>query len=301
MLKSVYKLMIKKEMKMSEQTKGVQDLFFPNENFRENAQFPNVLDLVGKLDFEGAKNELDKLDEEKKQEYRVLRAVINSFIKEEKLDFNELMKEDFSIYKNLAELGFYFQEMLANDKIGEPEVRVYAQLLQEFSIVCFPKIQEEAKGYPNNSVSGGTWLDGACVDIWNDLLADYFDLQTDYKSLYNSRIIQSRMVFAIKNHYPYEIARSTFNVGVANEKLGQIKIANDCFNAVISDFIMILDETADSFVGNAESLYEFYYLEQALLHYYELNDKPENIKSDLDRLEKLKMEIERKLNEQKQD
>lgn len=280
---------------MSKEVKGVQELFFPNENFRENAQFPNVLKSMGELNFTNAVEELGKLEEKNKKDYRVLIEVIKNYAENKEPDFNNIIKEDFSIYKNVAELGFYFQEMLAKNNVENKDIERYADLLQKLSIVCFPRIQKDAEAYPNNSVSGETWMDGACIDVWNDFLADYFDSQKDYKGLYNSRIIQSRMVFAIKNHYAHEIARSTFNVGVANEKLGQTEIAAECFMAIINDFLEILDEPIDYFLGSAESLYEFYYLEQSLLHYSNLKGKPEKIESDLIRLVVLKVELEAKL------
>lgn len=280
---------------MSKEVKGVQELFFPNDNFRENTQFPNVLKLMGELKFTDAVEELEKLEEKYKKEYNVLIEIIKDFAENKEPDFNNIIKKDFSIYKNMAELGFYFQEMLEKNNIENENIARYADLLQKLSIVCFPKIQKDAEGYPNNSVSGETWIDGACIDVWNDLLADYFSSQKDYKALYNSRIIQSRMVFAIKNHYAYEIARSTFNVGVANEKLGQLEVAEECFMAIINDFLEILDEPMEYFLESAESLYEFYYLEQALLSYSNLKGRPEKIESDLIRLVILKQELEARL------
>jgi tetratricopeptide (TPR) repeat protein len=262
---------------MPEEQKGIQDLYFPNRNYRENAKFPNILAAVENLNFKQAVSEFEQLKQEDRKSYLIMSSVIKNFLEPRKINFSLLFQAGSALYENIGELGFYFQAILDKNSADNEDVRKYADLLLQFSIAGVVKIQDEAKGYPDRSINGMTWLDGACIDVWNDFLANYFDIIKDYKNYYNSRLIQSRIVFAIKRHYSYEIARSTYNMGLANSKIGEMETALKCFQAVVDDFQEIIEEPLDYFMENMEAVHELYYLGEALEKYIELEGHTDEI------------------------
>ena len=273
-----------------EEKKGIQELFFPNGDFRDNVNFPDVLEEIENLNFSQAVIELEKLDREDKKTYELMVLALKNYSEHKEPDFVKFLNNETEIYKNLAELGFYFQGMLEKNDRENKDVQRYAHLLQKFSIACVPKIQKETTGYPENSINGVTWLSGACLDVWNGFLADYFDTQDNYEKLYNSRVIQSKMVFAIKNHYPFEVVKSVYNVGVANRKLGEKENAINCFMAVIGDIQEILDQPAEYFMGNEAGMHSLDYLEWSMLNVLELDGstKKDNIKEKLKKLNEIR-------------
>ena len=282
---------------MPEEQKGVQDLYFPNRNYRENAQFPNIMEAVEDLDFRLAVSKFDKLKPEERKAYIITSSVLKNFLEPRKINFNLLFQTGAELYKNIGELGFYFQALLDKNSADNEEVRKYADLLMQLSIAGVLKIQEESKGYPEKPINGMVWLDGACIDVWNDFLANYFDIMKDYKNYYNSRLIQSRIVFAIKRHYSYEIARSTYNMGLANSKIGEMETALKCFQAVVDDFQEILDQPLEYFIENMEAVHELYYLGESLEKYIDLEGhSDETLREQYRKVKELENILKTKLN-----
>ena len=282
---------------MPGEQKGIQDLYFPNRNYRENTQFPNIMAAVESLDFKQAVSEFEKLKQEDRKAYIIMNTVFKNFLEPRKINFNLLFQAGSEVYRNIGELGFYFQAILDKNNADKEEVRKYADLLMQLSIAGVFKVQEEAKGYPDKPINGMTWVDGACIDVWNDFLANYFDIIKDYKNYYNSRLIQSRIVFAIKSHYSYEIARSTYNMGLANIKVGEMETGLKCFQAVIDDFQEILDESLDYFLENMEAVHELHYLGEALEKYIDLEGhSDETLREQHRKVKELENVLKSKLN-----
>ena len=282
---------------MPGEQKGIQDLYFPNRSYRENTQFPSIMAAVEDLDFKQAVSEFDKLLPEERKAYILMSSVLKNFLEPRKINFNLLFQTGAEIYRNIGELGFYFQAILDKNSADNEEVRKYADLLMQLSIAGVMKIQEESKGYPEKPINGMVWLDGACIDVWNDFLANYFDIIKDYKNYYNSRLIQSRIVFAIKRHYSYEIARSTFNMGLANSKIGEMETALKCYQAVVDDFQEILDQPLEYFAENMEAVHELYYLGEALEKYIDLEGhSDETLRDQYRKVKELENMIKVKMN-----
>ena len=282
---------------MPGEQKGIQDLYFPNRSYRENTQFPSIMAAVEDLDFKQAVSEFDKLLPEERKAYILMSSVLKNFLEPRKINFNLLFQTGAEIYRNIGELGFYFQAILDKNSADNEEVRKYADLLMQLSIAGVMKIQEESKGYPEKPINGMVWLDGACIDVWNDFLANYFDIIKDYKNYYNSRLIQSRIVFAIKRHYSYEIARSTFNMGLANSKIGEMETALKCYQAVVDDFQEILDQPLEYFAENMEAVHELYYLGEALEKYIDLEGQSdETLRDQYRKVKELENMIKVKMN-----
>ena len=282
---------------MPGEQKGIQDLYFPNRSYRENTQFPSIMAAVEDLDFKQAVSEFDKLLPEERKAYILMSSVLKNFLEPRKINFSLLFQTGAEIYRNIGELGFYFQAILDKNSADNEEVRKYADLLMQLSIAGVMKIQEESKGYPEKPINGMVWLDGACIDVWNDFLANYFDIIKDYKNYYNSRLIQSRIVFAIKRHYSYEIARSTFNMGLANSKIGEMETALKCYQAVVDDFQEILDQPLEYFAENMEAVHELYYLGEALEKYIDLEGhSDETLRDQYRKVKELENMIKVKMN-----
>ena len=282
---------------MPGEQKGIQDLYFPNRSYRENTQFPSIMAAVEDLDFKQAVSEFDKLLPEERKAYILMSSVLKNFLEPRKINFSLLFQTGAEIYRNIGELGFYFQAILDKNNADNEEVRKYADLLMQLSIAGVMKIQEESKGYPEKPINGMVWLDGACIDVWNDFLANYFDIIKDYKNYYNSRLIQSRIVFAIKRHYSYEIARSTFNMGLANSKIGEMETALKCYQAVVDDFQEILDQPLEYFAENMEAVHELYYLGEALEKYIDLEGhSDETLRDQYRKVKELENMIKVKMN-----
>ena len=282
---------------MPGEQKGIQDLYFPNRSYRENTQFPSIMAAVENLDFKQAVSEFDKLLPEERKAYILMSSVLKNFLEPRKINFSLLFQTGAEIYRNIGELGFYFQAILDKNSADNEEVRKYADLLMQLSIAGVMKIQEESKGYPEKPINGMVWLDGACIDVWNDFLANYFDIIKDYKNYYNSRLIQSRIVFAIKRHYSYEIARSTFNMGLANSKIGEMETALKCYQAVVDDFQEILDQPLEYFAENMEAVHELYYLGEALEKYIDLEGhSDETLRDQYRKVKELENMIKVKMN-----
>ncbi len=282
---------------MPGEQKGIQDLYFPNRSYRENTQFPSIMAAVENLDFKQAVSEFDKLLPEERKAYILMSSVLKNFLEPRKINCSLLFQTGAEIYRNIGELGFYFQAMLDKNNADNEEVRKYADLLMQLSIAGVMKIQEESKGYPEKPINGMVWLDGTCIDVWNDFLANYFDIIKDYKNYYNSRLIQSRIVFAIKRHYSYEIARSTFNMGLANSKIGEMETALKCYQAVVDDFQEILDQPLEYFAENMEAVHELYYLGEALEKYIDLEGhSDETLRDQYRKVKELENMIKVKMN-----
>ena len=282
---------------MPGEQKGIQDLYFPNRSYRENTQFPSIMAAVEDLDFKQAVSEFDKLLPEERKAYILMSSVLKNFLEPRKINFSLLFQTGAEIYRNIGELGFYFQAMLDKNSADNEEVRKYADLLMQISIAGVIKIQEESKGYPEKPINGMIWLDGACIDVWNDFLANYFDIIKDYKNYYNSRLIQSRIVFAIKRHYSYEIARSTYNMGLANSKIGEMETALKCYQAVVDDFQEILDQPLEYFAENADAVHELYYLGEALEKYIDLEGhSDETLRDQYKKVKELENMLKSKMN-----
>ena len=282
---------------MPGEQKGIQDLYFPNRSYKENAQFPNIMAAVENLDFKQAVSEFDKLRPEERKAYIIMSSVLKNFLDPRKINFNLLFQTGAELYKNIGELGFYFQAILDKKNADNEDVRKYADLLMQLSIAGVMKIQEESKGYPVKPINGMVWLDGACIDVWNDFLANYFDIIKDYKNYYNSRLIQSRIVFAIKRHYSYEIARSTYNMGLANSKIGEMETALKCYQAVVDDFQEILDQPLEYFAENMEAVHELYYLGEALEKYIDLEGhSDETLREQYKKVKEMENMLKSKMN-----
>ena len=282
---------------MPGEQKGIQDLYFPNRSYRENTQFPSIMAAVEDLDFKQAVSEFDKLIPSERKSYIIMSSVLKNFLEPRKINFNLLFQTGAELYKNIGELGFYFQAILDKNSADNEDVRKYADLLMQLSIAGVMKVQEESNGYPEKPINGMVWLDGACIDVWNDFLANYFDIIRDYKNYYNSRLIQSRIVFSIKRHYSYEIARSTYNMGLANSKIGEMETALKCYQAVVDDFQEILDQPLEYFAENMEAVHELYYLGEALEKYIDLEGhSDETLRNQYRKVKELENMIKAKMN-----
>jgi hypothetical protein len=148
-------------------------------------------------------------------------------------------EEDFAF--ELAELSKTLYILEESKKHKELELRV-ANFLKSFIVESSIYIENNSNDYPNNTITGKVWMDGAVIREWAQKLANYYgrkEMQVDEIDMCFSRC---KITNCIMNHYPQEVGPDMISVGLKLEKDNRSKQAIKFFKPVLSDFKYFLNE-----------------------------------------------------------
>ncbi len=229
---------------------------------------PNILELLHRGNLEEVRAEIEVITKKKsgifnfisksKNEkesdftYTILLECINKTLKPE--DYSKVSKLDFK-KEFLNELIELFRTLLVlQDYSEEPEIeKLVALTLMECIRDGVVYIEQNSNNYPQNSINGKIWMDGAGLRTRADELSDYFNNKQDDKNTLEALFLRAKITNTIMSHYPNLVGPDMIAVGFQFEKMGNIEKAKQFLNPVVLDFTSLVEDVkdglADSEVG----------------------------------------------------
>jgi hypothetical protein len=117
-------------------------------------------------------------------------------------------------------------------------------------------IQQKAGSSPEGSpVEADIWMAGASLREWIQLLADYFQLESDLRSETEARYQKAKISSATMSGHPHVCAPDLVSAALCMERLREVSQAKSFYGAVVTDMFSVAhDCEAQSVPPNDESL-----------------------------------------------
>jgi hypothetical protein len=173
--------------------------------------------------------------------YEILASCLNKTIKPEayskvsKLDFkSEFLNELIELHRILLVLQDF-------SKAPEVEKRISLTLLE-----CIRDgavyIAENSNAYPQNSINGKIWIDGAGLRTRADDLSEYFRSKEDDQNTLETVFLRAKLTNTIMSHYPNLVGPDMIAVSLQFEKMGNLEKAKQFLNPVVMDFTSLVKD-----------------------------------------------------------
>jgi len=181
--------------------------------------------------------------------YEILLSCLNKTInpieysKVSKMDFkNDFLGELIEIHRILLVLQDY-------SKAPEIEKLISLTLLEcirDGSVY----IAENSNNYPQNSINGKIWMDGAGLRTRADDLSEYFRNKEDDQNLLESVFLRAKLTNTIMSHYPNLVGPDMIAVAHQLEKMENFEKAKQFFNPVVLDFTSLVQDVEEGLNEN---------------------------------------------------
>ena len=104
-------------------------------------------------------------------------------------------------------------------------------------------IQEKARASQEGSpIEADIWMAGASLREWVQLLADYFQLESDLRSETEARYQKAKVTSAIMANHPHVCAPDLVSTAKCLERLREVSQARSFYSAVVSDMLSVAHE-----------------------------------------------------------
>lgn len=221
---------------------------------------PDVLQLLHQGKFEAVNSKIGKKKrgifdfiiiskEEPHFAYKILPSFLDKSIKPS--EYSKVSKLDFKsdFLNELTELHRILLVLQAYSKASEIEKLVSLTLLE-----CIRDganhIEENANNYPQNSINGEIWMDGAGLRTRADELSKYFKDKEDDQNTLETVFLKAKLTNTIMNHYPNLVGPDMIAVALQFEKMGNLEKAKQFLNAVVSDFTILVQSVEEGINEN---------------------------------------------------
>lgn len=171
--------------------------------------------------------------------YEILASCLNKTIKPDeylkvsKLNFkNEFLNELIELHRIL---------LVLQDFSKAPEIeKVVSLTLLECIRDGAVYIAENSNNYPQNSINGKIWMDGAGLRAQADELSKYFENKEDDQNTLETVFLRAKLTNTIMSHYPNLVGPDMIAVALQFEKMGNMEKAKQFLNPVVLDFTRLV-------------------------------------------------------------
>lgn len=107
-------------------------------------------------------------------------------------------------------------------------------------------MQDKANDYPSNPITADVWLDGALLGPMAEGLASLLNQRglTDLEE--KAQTLRCMAVLAVQSHYHHIVGPAMVARAECNERLGNVQLAGQLYQAVVADFAWIVDEWGET-------------------------------------------------------
>jgi len=221
---------------------------------------PDILELLHQGKFEIALSKIkpnkkgffDFINKSKRDShfsYEILPNCINKTINPK--EYSKFVKLNFKsdFLKELIEL--YRILLVLYDYSKEPEIeKLVALTLLECIRDGAVYIEENSNNYPQNSINGKTWFDGAGLRTRADELSEYFRSKEDDPNTLETVFLRAKLTNTIMSHYPNLVGPDMIAVALQFEKMGNIEKAKKFLNPVVLDFTSLVKDIEERLSEN---------------------------------------------------
>lgn len=236
---------------------------------------PDILELLhqGKIEIvlskiekkkKGIFNFINKSKRETHFAYEILANCINKTINP--TEYSKVFKLNFKsdFLNELIEL--YRILLVLHDYSKEPEIeKLVALTLLECIRDGAVYIEENSSNYPQNSINGKTWLDGAGLRTRAYELSQYFRNIEDDQNILETLFLRAKITNTIMSHYPNLVGPDMIAVALQFEKMGKIEKAKRFLNPVVLDFISLVKDIEEGLAEN-DVMDEDFIITESLIH-----------------------------------
>jgi hypothetical protein len=181
--------------------------------------------------------------------YEILSSCLNKTIKPDeylkvsKLDFkSEFLNELIELYRIL---------LVLQDFSEAPEIEKLVSLtLLECIRDGAVYIAENSNNYPQNSINGKIWMDGAGLRTRADDLSEYFENKEDAQNTLETIFLRAKLTNLIMSHYPNLVGPDMIAVALQFEKMGDLEKARQFHNSVVLDFTSLVQDIEERLYEN---------------------------------------------------
>lgn len=154
---------------------------------------------------------------------------------------------------------------------SEREMRESAtQALMVLYRAC-AEVKEKANGYPANPISADVWFNGALLGPMAEKLAALLQQQGLFDLEEQAHSLRCMAVLAVQSHYHHIVGPAMIARGECNERMGNIKLAAQIYQAVIGDFEWFVEKWESETEAPTEEDYtSLECLDHAVAHLLEL-------------------------------
>jgi hypothetical protein len=168
--------------------------------------------------------------------------------------------------------------------IRESVEKITYQLICDYGI----EIAQESGDYPDSTLSGGVWMNGAILRDWAYFMAQYFNHENDKERELQMLFIRVKVTNAIMSHYHHLVGPAMVDLAVCCIDNDLPEKAEQFFNAVILDFDWLIDEYIDGSTEiNEEDAISISALQQAYEGMLRIKKDDKELNSKLKKLKKI--------------
>lgn len=102
------------------------------------------------------------------------------------------------------------------------------------------RIQAQSRGYPQNSTSGGVWLDGVSLASMGEAIANHLSDKDFINEQAKATNIWTGAVLSVCSHYHHMVGPAMIANASISQKIGNIDYSKKAYSAVLQDFECIL-------------------------------------------------------------
>lgn len=186
-----------------------------------------------------------------------------------KMDYSQ----DYSI--EIAELGRLMDVLVSELKHKLMAERIAPKLYQ-YILRAATHIHQNSGNYPQTSISGKVWIDGAVIRDWALYMATYYEDLKKYQEETEMRFVRSKITNAIMSHYMHLVGPDMIGVAKCLEKIDLPDKAYQFYHAVQLDFEQLIPELSNEKQISIEDKLSLWALKEAYQGLMRLNklDEP---------------------------
>lgn len=135
------------------------------------------------------------------------------------------------------------------------------------------RVRSQANGYPNNTISGDVWFDGAALANYGEVLAHFLSDKDFLEEQSKATNLWTGAVLSVCPHYHHLVGPAMIANASINERMGNLEYSKSAYSAVLQDFECILEYAEeDEFKPEGEDLVALNSLEFACNKLVELGE-----------------------------
>jgi len=173
----------------------------------------------------------------------------------------------------MKEVNNRLEKVLASDLSKLVDSKEQLDELLELMENEVKRIRSQANGYPNATIAGDVWFDGAALAEHGEALANFLPEEKFLEEKAKATIIWTGAVLSVCSHYHHMVGPAMIANAKISEKMGNMDYAKGAYSAVLQDFECILEYAEeDDTKPIGEDLVAIQSLESAAKRLVELND-----------------------------
>ncbi|TYA74724.1 hypothetical protein [Seonamhaeicola marinus] len=251
---------------------------------------PEILELLHQGKFEAV---FPKIEKKKKRIFDFMKAskeethftyeILPSFLNKtvEPIEYSKVAKLNFKSDFVIELIELHRILLVLQDYSKAPEI----EKLVSFTLLeCIRDgaiyIEENSNNYPQNSINGKIWIDGAGLRIRADELSEYFKSKEDDQNTLETVFLRAKLTNTIMSHYPNLVGPDMIAVALQFEKMGNLDKAKQFLTPVVQDFTSLVQDVEEGIDEN-EVMDEDFPITESLIQALEgLKRLGENINED---------------------